>query len=154
MRIDEHLLDNMSKDARCWFARAIARIINADEFTDEEELHSLREVISFVKDEQEINKIIHRVKENEQFPLEVLKLDRDQAFEILLHLTRLTIVDEVITLSETQILQDAAVHLGFPTDFSKNLVTVALKELETKKIVEHLRGQAKRVKPSYPEVAA
>lgn len=117
MDINTDFVQTLPPDAKKWLAHAIAGMICADGVVDKSEMEYLREAINFLENVDEINVLVEIVKKKEKPVLQILKIDRKPAFQLLSHLARLSIVDGHLSQPEVEFLKYAGSRLGFSSDF-------------------------------------
>lgn len=148
-----HELDQLAltSEAKHWFAKAIVGMICADGHVDDAELAYLKGIIAFLESKEAISALVQQVKKKEKPILRVLKVDRQQAFEILKLLTRLAATDSRLSQSEAKFLKYAGVKLGFEPSFSDNMLRWAVQRIEADKMEKELWEKVQTIVPNYTD---
>lgn len=152
MKLDDFHLSALSADGRLWVATAIAGMICADGHVDDSEIQYLREIIQFLESKEHINEVISMVKRKERPILKSLKLEREQAFEILKLLTSLAATDTKLAQSEAKFLKYAGSKLGFDPAFSNRMMKWAVQRIQADKMEKELWEVAKVTVANYTDM--
>lgn len=149
MEIEGVDVQSLPLSTRKWLASAMAGMICADGHVDGAEMKFLKQAIGFLDNTDQINALVQQVRNREKPVLKVIKMERETAFNILKHLTRLAVSDTKLSNSEADFLKYAAMKLGFDPNFANHMMRWARQQLETDRILEDLWKMAQKSRPHY-----
>jgi hypothetical protein len=150
MNIDPKMLNDLTPQAKKWFARAVAGIIAADGVIDEREIDFLKLTLTFLKNENEVNEIVDLVKQKKLPILPQLRdINRPVAFTMLVLITKLAIYDFHFSKTEGEYVKQVATKLGFNKNFQNIFLTWASDTAALNKKMEDLKRMAFQSQPEY-----
>ena len=124
--IRQQLVRDLSSDEKKWLALAIATLIISDEHVTEDEMQHLKDAWTFLETKQEIERLVHYVRQRKVPPLKPLIIDRKHAVMIFLYLIRTVVSDGQLREGEFKELEEMALRLGIFGDLKEELLTWAL----------------------------
>mgnify|MGYP001389939023 FL=1 len=118
-------VEEMTSEQKFWFASSIAGMVGADGHAQNKELEFLRQAINFLDTKEDVDKIIHMVKDlgHGVHPnLDKITIDYKQAFFILKYLAQIMVSDFDLSPKEIRFFLKAGELLGFSSvDKYKNV---------------------------------
>lgn len=130
---EDSFIEKLPKHTKKWIAMALAGMVVADGVVDNSELDALKEAIGFLDDTASIEELMDIVKSRKVPTLDVIQGQRGPAAKILMHLAKIAVMDEKLTASEARFFIHAGTKLGFPEQFSKEILDWARAMVEVKK---------------------
>ena len=112
-------VEEMTSEQKLWFACSIAGMVGADGHAQNKELEFLRQAINFLDTKEDVDKIIHMVKDLEHgvHPnLDKITIDYKQAFFILKYLAQIMVSDFDLSPKEIRFFLKAGELLGFSSE--------------------------------------
>ncbi len=150
--LDESYIASMKSDEKRWFAYALAAIVGADGHIESNELQHLETSLRFLESDEEVQNILRVAQSGELPKLPILKVPRQTAFQILLHIGAVAISDAVLSKSEVSAFKFIGAKLGFEPRFSMQLVKVLFDSLAIDKQIDQLEHLASIMEPAYHQV--
>ena len=143
--LDEAFIRSLTPKEMRWFVDAVKGIVLCDKSLSEEELSYLRTIVSFLSDKNEANRLIRMVKQKDDTSdLDILTgIERNKAFEMMVILVNLAIVDGNISQAESEFILYTGNKLGFKNVFCNKLLTWAYDKITVEEEHQQLRRIAK-----------
>jgi len=142
----------LDEEQKLWLANAICGAILADGSVAPEELEYLERAISFLPTNEDVEKMMQAVKE-QQIP-ELGKLpraSRELEVKILIDLTTVVSVDNVLGANEIDYLLSVGSKLGFGREFIRIVIRWASEGIVWKRKMLHLISSGSSLEPEYSE---
>lgn len=142
----------LDEEQKLWLANAICGAILADGSVAPEELEYLERAISFLPTNEDVEKMMQAVKE-QQIP-ELGKLpraSRELEVKILIDLTTVVSVDNVLGANEIDYLLSVGNKLGFGREFIRIVIRWASEGIVWKRKMLHLISSGSSLEPEYSE---
>ncbi|MBF0287045.1 MAG: TerB family tellurite resistance protein [SAR324 cluster bacterium] len=121
----EEFLGSLTPEAKRWFAKAIAGVIISDGVVDKYELEFLRQILSFLDNQEDINALLKLVKLMKSPNLGMLEIEQEKALTILKYLVQFIIIDDDFHPEEEKFFRHAVKQLGFPSNVADKFLKIA-----------------------------
>lgn len=147
--LQPQLLDNEQK---LWLANAICGAILADGSVAPEELEYLERALSFLPTNEDVEKMMQAVKEQQipelgRFP----RATRDLEVKIFIDLTTVVSVDNVLGANEIDYLLSVGGKLGFGREFIRIVIRWASEGIVWKRKMLHLINTGSSLETEYSD---
>ncbi len=136
--MEDPIIGKLPRNIKDWFARAVVGMIWADGYIDKAEIEYLKGIIGCINDPMIVHSTLEMVKENQIPPLEPVRLDEVQAYNIMRHLATISIVDKDLATAEENFLKYVGVQLGLQKEVAEKFLKGARKRLSGSRFVAQL----------------
>ena len=142
-------ISSLPHDVKKWFAEAVAGMILADGQVSEAELDHFKNTIRFLGSIEEVNEVVHLIKQRTPPNLKILKTDRKVASHVYMQLALLAITDDHLSKKEVKYFYLIGTKLGFDEGFSDKIMKWAVEMLKVNRQKAELIKEAQRTDPAY-----
>ncbi len=121
----EEFLNSLDPEIKRWFAKSIAGVIISDGVVDKYEIEFLRQILSFLDDQEDINTLLSLVKSMEFPKLEPLNIEKEKALTILKYLVQFIVIDDDFHPEEEKFFRKVVKLLGFSSNVADKFLNIA-----------------------------
>ncbi|MBF0288908.1 MAG: DUF2225 domain-containing protein [SAR324 cluster bacterium] len=148
--LDENFIESLSAENLAWFVDAIRGMILADRHVDHHEIAYLRTILAYLSDKDEAERLVQMIKDRQNAELSYIgTIDREQAFHILIVLSKIALADSKFTQSEADYFKYACTRLGFDGIFTKQMLNLVQKKMEVENEYNRLKNLSIASKDNY-----
>lgn len=142
----------LDEEQKLWLANAICGAILADGSVAPEELEYLERAISFLPTNEDVEKMMQAVKEQQIPELGRLpRATRELEVKILIDLTTVVSVDNVLGANEIDYLLSVGNKLGFGREFIRIVIRWASEGIVWKRKMLHLISAGSKLEAEYSD---
>ena len=142
-------LEKISEDGKVWLAVAISNILISDKQLAPEEKGYFKEALMMVENEDLQKQLLEAIENREILEMGDLTGDREFAGHFFFFLGMLIAADGKIKNSEVKMLSKICGKLGFPSNYSRMLLTWVSDLIKLNNDRNKIIGELKELKPVF-----